>query len=125
MEKFPFKDETYEAIGICMEVHRILGHGFLEIVYKDAIEYELIQRQVRYCREKEYLIKYKDIILPHKFFADFVLFDKVILEVKAGEKGISDEFISRMLNYLRASKCKIGLIVNFGRSKLECKRLIF
>jgi GxxExxY protein len=125
VNSFPLKDETYMAIGICMEVHNILGHGFLEIVYKDAIEYELVQRQFSYCREKEYLIEYKGIILPHNFFADFVLFDSVILEVKAAEGGISDALISRMLNYLKASKNKIGLIANFGRTKLEYRRLIF
>jgi GxxExxY protein len=124
MENFPLKEETYQIIGVCMEVHRLLGHGFLEIVYKDAIEYEVRQKPIVYCREKEYLIEYKEIILPHKFYADFVLFDSIILEVKAAEGGISEAYISQMLNYLRASKCKIGLIVNFGRNKLEYKRLI-
>jgi GxxExxY protein len=123
MEKFPLRDETYKILGICMEVHRILGHGFLEIVYKDAIEYELMQRQITYFREKEYIVGYKDIILPHTFFADFVVFNNVILEVKAAKDGILDEFLSRTLNYLKASKCKIGLIVNFGRDKLAWKRL--
>jgi len=107
-----------------MEVHNTLGHGFLEIVYKDAIEHEVRKRQFNYCREREYLIQYKEIILPHKFFADFVLFDSIILEVKAVEGGISDDFVSRMLNYLKVSKCKVGLIVNFGRSSLEHRRLI-
>jgi GxxExxY protein len=124
MENFPFKDETYLIIGICVEVHKIPGHGFLEIVYKDAIEYEVRKKQLIYCREKEYLIQYKEIILPHRFYADFVLFENIILEIKAAEGGISDAFISQMLNYLRASKCKIGLIMNFGRDKLEYKRLI-
>jgi len=125
MENFPFKNETYAIIGICMEIHKLLGHGFLEIVYKDAIEYEAGKKQIIYCREKEYLIQYKDVILPHKFYADFVLFENIILEVKAVEAGVSDAFISQMLNYLKASRCKIGLIVNFGRDKLEYKRLIF
>lgn len=125
MENFPLKEETYAIIGICMEVHRILGHGFLEIVYKDAIEYEVKKKEIRYEREKEYIVLYKDIILPHKFFADFILFDKVILEVKAIEGGISDDFIARMLNYLKVSECKVGLIVNFGKSKLEYKRFVF
>ena len=65
-----------------MEVHNVLGHGFLEIVYKDAIEYEVRKRQLDCCSEREYLIQYKETILPHKFYADFVLFDNVILEVK-------------------------------------------
>jgi GxxExxY protein len=124
MEHFPFKNETFEIIGICMEVHRMLGHGFLEIEYKDAIEHEVKLKQLGYSRDREYLMRYKETILPHKFYADFILFDNIILEVKAAEGGISDEFISRMLNYLKASKCKIGLIVNFGRSRLEHRRLI-
>lgn len=125
MEKFLFKDETYSIIGICMEVHKHLGHGFLEIVYKDAIEYEARKKLIPYSREKEYLIEYKEVILPYKFYADFVLFDNIIVEVKAAEGGISDAFVAQMLNYLRASKCRIGLIINFGRNKLEYKRMIF
>jgi GxxExxY protein len=125
MENFLFKDETYQIIGICMEVHNILGHGFLEIVYKDAIEYELQQRKNLYEREKEYIVHYKDIVLKHNFYADFVVFNNIILEVKAAEGGISDEFISRTLNYLKVSGCKVGLIVNFARVKLEYKRLVY
>jgi GxxExxY protein len=125
MENFPLKEESYQLIGICMEVHNILGHGFLEIVYKDAIEYELQQRKILYEREKEYIVHYKNIILKHNFYADFVVCDNIILEVKAAEGGISDEFISRTLNYLKVSGCKVGLIVNFARAKLEYKRLVY
>ena len=107
------------------EVHHNLGHGFLEIVYKDAIEYELVQRKIKYDREKEYCVAYKDVTLAHSFFADFVVFDTVILEIKAAENGLCDEFISRMLNYLKVSGCKVGLLVNFGRKSLEHKRLVF
>ena len=120
-----FKDEAYKVVGICMEVHRILGHGFLEIVYKDAIEHELIKRGIEYTREKEYTIHYKDIVLSHSFFADFVVYDKIILELKATEKGLCDEFTSRVINYLKASGCKLGLLVNFGAKKLQYKRLVF
>jgi GxxExxY protein len=123
--EFLFKEETYEIIGICMDVHRTLGYGFLEIVYKDAIELEVKRKELPYGREKEYKIEYKGTILPHKFFADFVLFDKIILEVKAAEGGIADDQVAQTLNYLKVSGCKIGLLVNFGRSKLEYKRLIF
>lgn len=124
MSDLLYKDETYEIIGICMDVNKILGHGFLEIVYKDAIEYELLKKDLKYSREKEYKIQYKEIILAHKFYADFVLFDKVILEIKAAEGGFADAQTAQMLNYLKASGCKIGLLVNFGRSRLEYKRLI-
>lgn len=125
MENFPLKNESYQIIGICMEVHNILGHGFLEIIYKDAIEYELRKKLIVYEREREYTISYKDIILAHKFYANFVVFDNIILEVKAAEGGISDEFVAQTLNYLKVSHCKVGLIVNFDRTKLEYKRLVF
>jgi len=101
----------------------MLGKGFLEIVYKDAIEYEIRKKAIPYDREKKYEIQYKDTLLPHQFFADFVVFDNVILEVKAQE-GLVEEHYSQVINYLAVSKCKIGLIVNFGKDSLEYKRLI-
>jgi GxxExxY protein len=123
MSDLVYKDEAYQIIGICMDVHNILGGGFLEIVYKDAIEFELRQKSIIYEREKEYDIIYKNIMLPHKYFSDFTVFDKIILEVKAVD-GIADEFIKRTINYLAVSKCKLGLIVNFGRDKLSYKRIV-
>ncbi len=122
-DKYPLQKDSYEIIGICMEIHRILGKGLLEIVYKDAIEYELKQRNIPYEREKKYEVEYKGFVLPHYFFADFVVFDKIILEVKA-QKGIVDEHISWVLNYLAISKCQLGLIVNFGENSLVTKRVI-
>lgn len=106
-----------------MEVHNNLGPGFLEIVYKDALEYEFKKADIPYEREKEYKINYKGIILPHKFYADFVVFDKIILEVKA-VSGISDEFIALAINYLKVSQNKLALIVNFGEMKLNYKRIL-
>jgi len=117
------KEEAYKIIGICMEVHRNLGKGFLEIVYKDAIEYELKQNEYLYEREKPFLINYKDIVLQQKFYADFTVFDKIILEVKSGS-GIVDEFLAQTINYLAASKLRVGLIVNFGKNSLEYKRIV-
>ena len=107
-----------------MEVHNTLGAGFLEIVYKDALELEFKKAGISFEREKEYLVNYKGTILPHKFYADFVVFDEIILEVK-GVKTIADEHIAQTLNYLKISENKIGLIVNFGELKLNYKRLIF
>jgi len=78
-----------------------------------------------FYRGKEYDINYKGILLPHKFFADFVVDDNIIVEIKATEGAIKDEYIAQTLNYLKASGCKVGLIVNFGRKSLEYKRLIF
>jgi len=122
-QKYPLQKESYQIIGICMEVHRVLGKGLLEIVYKDAIEHEFKLKNIPYEREKKYEVEYKGIILPHYFHADFVVFDKIILEVKA-QKGIVDEHYSQLLNYLAISKCTLGLIINFGTDSLITKRLI-
>lgn len=118
-----YKEESYQIIGTCMEVHNNLGSGFLEIVYKDALEYELTKNNIPYEREKEYKVHYKNIVLPHKFYADFVVFDKIILEIKC-MSGIVDEHIAQTLNYLRVSNNRLGLIVNFGKEKLQSKRII-
>jgi GxxExxY protein len=123
MAELIHKDESYKIIGLCMEVHKNLGRGFLEVVYKDALEYEFNMNNIIYQREKEYKIEYKNIILPHKFFADFIVFNKIILEVKA-VNGIVDEFIKLTLNYLACSKCKVGILVIFGEDSLKYKRLV-
>lgn len=120
---YPFQKETYLLNGIAMEVHRTLGRGFLEIVYKDALTYELQQKGIDYEREKEYSVDYKGIILPHKFYADFVVLNTIIVEVKA-QNGVADEHYKQVLNYLAISKCKIGLIYNFGEPSLVIKRVI-
>lgn len=122
-DAYPFQKETYLLNGIAMEIHRILGRGFLEIVYKDALEYELKKNNIDNQREKEYTVQYKDILLPHSFYADFVVMEKIIVEVKA-QKGIAEEHFGQTLNYLAASKCKIGLIYNFGEPSLVIKRVI-
>ena len=124
LEDFPLRGETDIIIGLGIEIHKTLGFGFLEIVYKDAFEYELKSRVIQYEREKEFKIKYKQIILPHKFYADFVVMDKVILEIKAKD-GIADEDYAQTINYLKCSGCKVGLILNFGRMKLDIKRVVF
>lgn len=123
-EKYPLQTETIQILSTCIEVHRILGKGFLEIVYKDALEYEFRSRKIRYAREQQYIIEYKSTILPHKFFADFVVFDQIILEVKA-QNGIAQEQYKQTINYLRVSGCKVGLMINFGEDKLGIKRVIF
>ena len=118
-----YKDESYKIIGICMDIHNNLGKGFLEIVYKDAIEYEFNIANITFEREKEYKIHYKGVVLPHKFYADFVVYNKIILEVK-GINGIADEHIAQTLNYLKVSANRLGLLVNFGKLKLEYKRIL-
>lgn len=106
-----------------MEVHNQLGKGFLEVVYKYALEYEFRKAGVFYEREKLYKVNYKGIILPHKFQADFVVFDKIILEVK-GVSSLGNEHIAQTLNYLKVSGLKLGLLVNFGEMRLTQKRVI-
>jgi len=123
MSDLILKDEAYRIIGICMEVHNNLGAGFLEIVYKDAPEFEFRRAGIPYEREKEYLVNYKGVILPHHFYADFVVFGQVILEVK-GMKGIADEFLAQALNYLKVSKLRLALIVNFGEISLSHRRVV-
>jgi GxxExxY protein len=106
-----------------MEVHNNLGAGFLEIVYKDALEYEFNKAGIPFEREKKYEVNYKGIILPHKFYADFVVYDNIILEVK-GVKAITDEFVAQSLNYLKVSQNKLALLVNFGELRLNYQRIV-
>lgn len=118
-----YKEESYRIIGLCMEVHRELGKGHDEIIYKDALEFEFGQNDLSFIREKEFLIQYKTIILRHKYFADFVVLDKILLEAKAVEK-LTDAHVKQVLNYLAASKLKLGLLVNFGEDSLSYKRIV-
>lgn len=120
---YPHQEETYKIIGIAMEIHRQLGKGFSEIVYKDAFEYEFKNHDIFYEREKEYLVNYKGTILPHKFYADFVVLDKIILEVKA-KKAVIEEHYAQVMNYLAISKLEVGLLINFHEKSLEHKRII-
>lgn len=117
------KDENYEIVGLCMEAHRILDPGLLEIVYKDALEIEFRHHSIPYIREKEYQVIYKEKILPHKFYADFVVYDDIILEVKS-VKEISNNHLAQTLNYVRLADTPIGIIANFQNKSLVHKRLI-
>ena len=123
MSDIIYKEESYQIIGKCFEVHNNLGPGFLEIVYKDALEYEFIKAGIPYQRERKYEVNYKGFILPHKFYADFVVFGKIILEVKA-VSAIVDEFVALAINYLKVSDNKLALIVNFGELKLNSQRIV-
>jgi len=123
MSDIIYKSESFKIIGLCMEVHNYLGKGLLEVVYKDALEYEFENAGIPFEREKEYLVNYKNVILPHRFYADFVVYDKIILEVKA-VPGIEKNFITQSINYLCLSKNKLALLVNFGGPKLTYKRIL-
>lgn len=124
LQNFPVPELTNHLIGVAIDVHKFLGPGFLEIVYKDALELELFHRRINFEREKEFIIYYKEKILKHRYFADFVILDQVILEVKA-KSGFSEEDYAQTINYLKCSGCKVGLILNFGLSKLGIKRVVY
>jgi GxxExxY protein len=94
-----YKSETYRILGLLFEVHNNLGKGFSEIVYKDALELEFKSGNIPFEREKEYSVQYKSFILKHKFYADFVVFNKIILEIKCCE-AFHDRHFSQCLNYL-------------------------
>ena len=118
------EEETFKIIGVCMEVHRNLGPGLLEVVYKDALEIEFKANDIPFEREKEFSIEYKGVILPHKFYADFIVNEDIVLEVKA-VKEFSGEHTAQVLNYMKLSESEIGLLVNFQNKSLQHKRLVF
>lgn len=122
-QSFIYAEETYAIIGKCMEVHRILGHGFLEIVYKDALEREFRDAGMPYGREVRFDVLYKGCDLPHHFFADFLVYNKIILEVKSMD-GLHDDLLAQTLNYLKVSGSRVGLLVNFGKKSLQYRRVI-
>lgn len=124
MAQLILKEESYELIGICMEIHRELGMGFKEIVYKDALEYEFKSRKIGFIREKEFKIQYKDIILPHRYYADFIIEDAIILEVKASYM-IVNNFVTQTINYVKASGLQLRIIANFGEKSFTSKRVVF
>ncbi len=118
------KEESYKIVGICMEVHNHLGMGFKEIVYKDALEFEFKNNDITFSREKKFKIEYKGLILPHAFFADFIVFDSIILEIKS-TLFIINNFVAQTINYLKASSLKLGIIANFGEKSFTYKRVVF
>lgn len=118
-----FKHKHYKIIGICMEVHRILGGGLSEVLYKDALEYEFKQHHIHVEREKEYTVRYKSIILPHKFYADFIVYGSIVLEIKSVSR-FEDKHIAQVINYVKLTGGSLGILINFGNKSLENKRIV-
>jgi GxxExxY protein len=114
---------TYAIIGAAMEVHRHLGSGFLEAVYQEALEMELAERQVPCEREKRIQISYKGKTLKKEYVADFVGFGEVIVEVKA-ISALTEIEDAQLINYLKATGLKVGLLLNFHGKSLQYKRLV-
>jgi len=119
-----YKDEVFAIIGAAMEVHRHLRNGFAEAVYQEAMELELRSRSVPFERQKHLAIVYKDVLLKKTYVADVVCYGQIIIELKS-QPAITKLDIAQALNYLRITKLKLALIVNFGdASNLEWQRLI-
>ena len=124
MNELLYKEEAYSIIGAAMEVHNELGHGFLEAVYHEAMEKELKIRKIPFESGKEFSVYYKSELLKKKYFADMVCYNKIILEFKAAD-SLCDDYYAQVLNYLKCSKFKLGLLINFGAKSLEYKRVIW
>ena len=109
-----YQNESYVIRGAAMRVYNLLGSGFLEAVYQEAFEIELDNRHIPYEREKELEIYYDGIKLGKKYVADFVCYDKIIVELKA-VKELDDSHRSQLYNYLKATGYKLGFLINFGK----------
>ena len=118
-----YGDLTQKIIGAALEVHRELGPGFLEYVYEEALCYELELRDVTFDRQKDLDIYYKDLLIPRKYKPDLLIENKVIVEIKA-TSGLTNIDEAQLLNYLKATRLRIGLLLNFGRESLEINRKI-
>jgi GxxExxY protein len=118
-----YKEEVYQIIGAALEVHNELGCGFLEPVYQEALELEFQYRKIPYQREAKLEIRYKEKLLNKYYEADFICFDKIIVELKA-LSNLTSEHESQLLNYIKATGFKLGLLINFGKNSLEFKRMV-
>jgi GxxExxY protein len=116
--------KTYAIIGATMDVHRELGHGFLEAVYQEALAIELTKRGIPFQREVELSIRYKDQLLKTKYRADFVCYGSVVVETKALSQ-LTGADQAQVINELKATGMGIGLLINFGAPSLEYRRLVF
>ena len=119
-----FKEITEKIIGASFEVHKFLGNGFQEVIYQRALAFEMMKLQLDFVREIEQNIYYKELEDPiGTRRADFVVENKVLVELKAQIK-LDDIHLAQVLNYLKAYKLEVGLLINFGAKSLEFKRLI-
>ena len=123
MSELLYKEEAFKLVGFSMGIHRELGKGHDEVIYKDAMVVELQRAKIPFNRELKYEVTYKGVILPHHYRADFVIWGKILFEAKAVEM-LTDAHVKQVLNYLAASKLELGLLVNFGADSLEWKRVV-
>lgn len=123
MEKILYKDESYQLIGICMNIHSTLGFGFLEAVYCEILEKEFVRMNIPFQREAKLDLYFNGIKLEKQYKADFVCYDDIILEIKS-VSFLHENFTRQTLNYLKATEKKLGLLINFGEKSLKYKRII-
>lgn len=116
-----FEEETYQIIGAAMKVHSILGPGFTEKVYQEALAIEFAKRGIPFSREKEIHAVYKGVVLKGTFIPDFICYDKIIVELKA-VKELDDVHRSQAINYAKVAGYQLSLLINFGQSSLEKER---
>lgn len=122
MKEIIYKAESYKIIGACMEVHNELGQGFHEVVYQEALKNELTLQQIPFEKEKKLNILYKGKFLNKYYDADYICFDKIILEIKA-VSALIPEHVAQVVNYLKTTNFKLGILVNFGEESLTYKRI--
>ena len=124
MPELKYKDITEKIIGAAFEVHKFLGNGFQEVIYQRALAWELKQAGLNFVREIEQDIFYKELPDPiGTRRADFVVEGKVLVELKAAIK-LEDVHLAQLLNYLKAYRFEVGLLINFGSKSLNFKRLV-
>ncbi|MFN8411491.1 MAG: GxxExxY protein [Anaerolineales bacterium] len=125
MSELIYKEEVFAIVGAAMDVHRVLGSGFLEAVYQEAMEIEMSSRKIPFEAQKVLQIQYKQYTLKKEYIADVICFDKVVVEFKALDK-LSGREESQIINYLKATGYKVGVLINFGsHPKLEWKRFVY
>jgi GxxExxY protein len=115
--------QTYRIIGAAMAVHRALGCGFLEAVSREAFTIELQERRIPFVREARLQVRYRNRILPLSYIVDFICYDEVLVELKAIH-AIGPVETAQLINYLRVARRSRGLILNFGSTSLQHKRLV-
>ncbi len=118
-----YKDEAYKIIGAAMEVHRELKNGFLEPVYQEALAKEFCLQNIPFKKESLINIYYKGDKLDKYYKADFICYNEIIIELKA-LSDLTNEHESQLINYLKATNKKLGILINFGKSSLQHKRII-
>jgi len=122
-KEFYYKELTYQIIGAAFEVRKLLGYGFLEKVYENAFMRELQLRGIQVSVQHPIKIEYKGVVVGD-YYADIIVENKVIVELKTGE-SVNPIHEAQLLNYLKATGIKLGLLINFGTDKCEYKRLIY